>query len=77
MAKGYAVKIEDGKGNEKKFFSSKAKSHEQGNALASSLIEHLSARSQHQMCVFLRPLHLLLLENRLLIKRPIPHGSFR
>lgn len=43
MAKtGYEIKIEDGKGNEKKYYSSKAKDHTAGSRLASALITHFS-----------------------------------
>ncbi len=40
--KGYMVTIRDGGGQEQKFYSTEARSHEQGNSLASSLIEHFS-----------------------------------
>jgi hypothetical protein len=43
MPKGYEIKVEDGKGNEKKYFSSKANSHKEGSKLASALITHFSA----------------------------------
>lgn len=42
MPKGYELKVEDAKGNEKKYYSSKAKTHEQGSALASALLTHLN-----------------------------------
>jgi hypothetical protein len=44
MPSGYMVKIEDGQGNTKKFYSRKAKSHGQGNSLASGLIASFSRR---------------------------------
>jgi hypothetical protein len=40
---GYAVKIEDNKGNERWFWSKKANGHARGSALAGRLIEHLGA----------------------------------
>ena len=44
MPKGYEFKVEDSKSNEKKFFSSKATTHEQGSALANALLTHLNSR---------------------------------
>jgi hypothetical protein len=40
---GYELKVEDTKGNEKKYYSSKATSHKLGNALAKAVLNHLNA----------------------------------
>ncbi len=44
MASGYMVKIEDGQGNTKKFYSKRARTHGQGNALASAIIQNFTVR---------------------------------
>jgi hypothetical protein len=44
MPRGYELKVEDSKGNEKKFFSSNATTHKQGSALANALLTHLNSR---------------------------------
>jgi hypothetical protein len=39
---GYTVKIEDNQGNEKYFYSERARDHGQGSALAGRLVMHLT-----------------------------------
>jgi hypothetical protein len=39
---GYELKVEDARGNERKYHSTRARSHEQGSALARALLTHFN-----------------------------------